>query len=302
MAPTLFLRMKFILVFFFASVSFAACNLRCPSHTLTKSVDGECYYRVEDLRHLIHGNCTNLGQSALGGFFPQGHHQVTITDLDDLQECTISLNIIDNTPPNVVGVRGSPSLLVGDRCDDNWKDVLFIFSKSDNCCGLTCNVTHVTYHDSDMSCCDRHHNDRKRTFGLENRDEEDLQDSNHHWRSCRFAEKQWEITGPRTVRLCAANRRCKMRTYTVTGMCTDTAGLSSTKTTTVVSTKRQCSRPDPHCRYGILKQNVCCPETCGSCGGMGCGTRPGQSQQCCGGVIRSYNRSCAHFPAPCIVH
>ena len=39
------------------------------------------------------------------------------------------------------------------------------------------------------------------------------------------------------------------------------------------------------CKYGIADGAACCALTCGSCGGAGCGTRPGGAANCCYGPI-----------------
>ena len=53
------------------------------------------------------------------------------------------------------------------------------------------------------------------------------------------------------------------------------------------------------CINGILDPNsaVCCPKSCGQCGGKGCSKRPGGSKMCCAIHITS---SCLmHFKPPC---
>lgn len=63
-----------------------------------------------------------------------------------------------------------------------------------------------------------------------------------------------------------------------------------------------CSEPetDPTCEFGIVKQDVCCPTECGTCGGVGCSLRPGGSD-CCGGPIRASGLSCDDHMAPCVI-
>lgn len=56
--------------------------------------------------------------------------------------------------------------------------------------------------------------------------------------------------------------------------------------------------PDP----GICNGNVCCLSSCGTCGGTGCGFRPGGPVGCCGNIIGRTNRDCARDSAPCIIH
>ena len=62
-----------------------------------------------------------------------------------------------------------------------------------------------------------------------------------------------------------------------------------------------CSLPetDPMCEFGIIKDNICCPFECGTCGGNGCGSRPGGGSSCCGGQIELARVSCDDGVAPC---
>ena len=311
--------MKLSILFIFATTIYlanAACNLNCPS-SLTRFVDDKCYYQIEDMRHLVTGDCSEISQSGLGGFFPEGSHTVTMTDTNDLQSCSFDVEVIDQTAPFIQGIRGNPNLLTGDHANNKWRDVHFHFNKRENCCYVFCNITGVTFEDSDAVCCGRRQctdddrrrgdddcdDDDRRKRGVK-RDDDDDDDDNHHsgkGQDCSRSHKQYEIIGSRTVRLCARNRHCKKRTYTVTGMCFDKNGLSSSKVTTVVSTKKVCNSPDPHCQRGIKKANVCCPDHCGVCGGVGCGARPGGAKDCCGGPIVASSKNCRHNPAPCIL-
>ena len=48
--------------------------------------------------------------------------------------------------------------------------------------------------------------------------------------------------------------------------------------------------------------NICCSGSCGTCGGSGCGGRPGGAAGCCKGSITSANRKCEiGHPPPCII-
>ena len=62
--------------------------------------------------------------------------------------------------------------------------------------------------------------------------------------------------------------------------------------------------PDPNCDTGIRaarRNDICCASSCGSCGGAGCGDRPGGGGNCCVGTIESSARSCLDHPPPCVV-
>eukprot|EP00419_Tripos_fusus_P025424 CAMPEP_0172707542 /NCGR_PEP_ID=MMETSP1074-20121228/50029_1 /TAXON_ID=2916 /ORGANISM="Ceratium fusus, Strain PA161109" /LENGTH=198 /DNA_ID=CAMNT_0013530367 /DNA_START=104 /DNA_END=701 /DNA_ORIENTATION=+ len=50
----------------------------------------------------------------------------------------------------------------------------------------------------------------------------------------------------------------------------------------------------PKCESGILDffKNVCCPKSCGKCGGRGCETRPGGPRACCTQNIEPTRRIC----------
>jgi len=66
--------------------------------------------------------------------------------------------------------------------------------------------------------------------------------------------------------------------------------------TCVDATSVACKLPTPPpmwCKQGTLnkKGSHCCPDSCGECGGEGCGSRPGGKEQCCVGTIG---------PKPCV--
>eukprot|EP00565_Helicotheca_tamesis_P005063 CAMPEP_0185726972 /NCGR_PEP_ID=MMETSP1171-20130828/2787_1 /TAXON_ID=374046 /ORGANISM="Helicotheca tamensis, Strain CCMP826" /LENGTH=319 /DNA_ID=CAMNT_0028395423 /DNA_START=73 /DNA_END=1032 /DNA_ORIENTATION=+ len=55
-------------------------------------------------------------------------------------------------------------------------------------------------------------------------------------------------------------------------------------------------------RGGIYdpSKEVCCANSCGSCGGSGCGSLPGGGSQCCTGPIIGDNNLCDNVDAPCM--
>ena len=60
---------------------------------------------------------------------------------------------------------------------------------------------------------------------------------------------------------------------------------------------------DPYCDTGIHKigfqWNICCPASCGSCGGSGCATLPGGGQSCCLSAVRDNSMDCSVSDPPC---
>ena len=62
---------------------------------------------------------------------------------------------------------------------------------------------------------------------------------------------------------------------------------------------------DPTCQNGIRTNSgnsvVCCPSSCGVCGGTGCGLRLGGASNCCPLSILNSGFSCQLTTAPCIV-
>lgn len=64
------------------------------------------------------------------------------------------------------------------------------------------------------------------------------------------------------------------------------------------------SSPDPTCATGVLNstEGVCCSKSCGArCGGHGCGSLPGGSDACCGGMIRKSGKKCDDAGPPCVM-
>ncbi|MGK3998592.1 hypothetical protein [Sorangium sp. So ce1024] len=57
------------------------------------------------------------------------------------------------------------------------------------------------------------------------------------------------------------------------------------------------------CADGIQSGSggVCCKASCGTCGGSGCGNRPGGSNACCTGNINDANKTCTGTNAPCVL-
>jgi cysteine-rich repeat protein len=57
----------------------------------------------------------------------------------------------------------------------------------------------------------------------------------------------------------------------------------------------------PQCANGIRKGRLCCASSCGTCGGSGCGSRPGGAKKCCGGKIEKSRVTCRDGRPPCII-
>lgn len=58
---------------------------------------------------------------------------------------------------------------------------------------------------------------------------------------------------------------------------------------------------DPYCKNGLIKNQACCLESCGTCGGDGCSARPGGTDGCCTTMIAKKGYSCDDFNAPCLI-
>ncbi|CAN0424132.1 unnamed protein product, partial [Ascophyllum nodosum] len=59
-----------------------------------------------------------------------------------------------------------------------------------------------------------------------------------------------------------------------------------------------CSNGLPGIEFG----DVCCPESCGSCGGSRCSSRPGGASECCTSYIKSVGPKCGDSgSAPCLM-
>jgi len=49
----------------------------------------------------------------------------------------------------------------------------------------------------------------------------------------------------------------------------------------------------------VKGSSVCCPASCGTCGGLGCKDRPGGKDACCSDKVFEGGRECANSMAPC---
>ena len=58
---------------------------------------------------------------------------------------------------------------------------------------------------------------------------------------------------------------------------------------------------DATCSGGLAMGLACCANSCGSCGGEGCGGRPGGAAACCTGAILESGTSCQVDAAPCVL-
>ena len=53
---------------------------------------------------------------------------------------------------------------------------------------------------------------------------------------------------------------------------------------------------------GVELGDVCCPESCGTCGGIGCSSRPGGASECCTSYTKSLGPKCGDSgAAPCLM-
>lgn len=59
--------------------------------------------------------------------------------------------------------------------------------------------------------------------------------------------------------------------------------------------------PDPECATGVAAGTNCCPLECGTCGGPGCGSRPGGADNCCSEAIQAAGVLCSGSAPPCIL-
>merc|ERR1712153_38339 len=49
----------------------------------------------------------------------------------------------------------------------------------------------------------------------------------------------------------------------------------------------------------VKGSSICCPSSCGTCGGLGCKDRPGGKDACCSDKVFEGGRECANSMAPC---
>lgn len=130
-----------------------ACTMVCPSD-LTKSADENCLYKLEDLTGLVTGTCSDISQDMAGGYLPVGEHTMTFTDSGET--CTTNVVVVDDTPPTIRTIKPDTYAFTN---TGEVSEVYFSFSRDDNCCGITCNVTLVSYEDMKSEDCEENRDD-----------------------------------------------------------------------------------------------------------------------------------------------
>lgn len=63
----------------------------------------------------------------------------------------------------------------------------------------------------------------------------------------------------------------------------------------MIQTEGVCTPTNPQ-----TKIKICCPDTCGQCGGPGCSARPGGGDKCCTNIIKANGRKCNKVGPPCV--
>jgi len=134
-----------------------------------------------------------------------GVHQITLTVTDpdgNKSVDSVTITVQDTTPPTIQFVTASPSVI--NKTNHDMVPVTVSVSASDGCGAVTCRITSVTSNEPISG-----------TGGGD-------------------LSPDWQITGPLTL-LVRAERSPKGdgRVYTITVVCTDASGNTSTKTTTV---------------------------------------------------------------------
>lgn len=88
-----------------------------------------------------------------------------------------------------------------------------------------------------------------------------------------------------------------------TGGTTSELGTGGSGSADVASGGTESLNSDPMCLRGLPDEGatVCCPTSCGSCGGPACADRPGGNSECCTGRITDSGISCDSATAPCIL-
>ena len=75
----------------------------------------------------------------------------------------------------------------------------------------------------------------------------------------------------------------------------------TTSSPTLSPSNNPISSPDGSCPHSVFNKDICCNEACGTCGGSGCGSRPGGGSNCCSGTIRDSGVMCIDSDPPCII-
>ena len=184
--------------------------------------NAHCLAAVPDLTGVVQvqDNCTPASQlvrtqsPASGTLLGPGVHPITVTVADlsgNSASCTANLTILDSSPPVIRSIAAHPSII---KPDDHEMVPVRVWVKTSDSCGPAPVARILSITSSDPV---KGRNDK--------------------------TSPDWRITGPLTAKVRAElTPKERERVYTITVQCTDASGNSSTKTTTVTVSKRQCGR------------------------------------------------------------
>lgn len=127
----------------------------------------------------------------------------------------------------------------------------------------------------------------------------------------RAPETTTSSSSPALQGLCTSKVCCERRCGSCggSGCGRRPGGKHACCTSRILRSGRICGRDAPPCVHRktsptatrVCNHMVCCPASCGSCGGARCGARPGGKRNCCTSVIMRSRRRCGHWRAPCII-
>lgn len=139
------------------------------------------------------------------------------------------------------------------------------------------------------------------TYGISNRDEEYSSATNEicdniYFGSVTTDQEVYYSDGKYTEKFCNGE------TQTPTSSPTSSPTVpGQTYSPTESPTQAPTQAADPNCDNGIIKGDICCLDSCGTCGGSGCSSRDGGSEGCCTSTIAENGDSCDDGPAPCVI-
>ena len=210
-----------------------APSIVCPGPQ-TLIANTNCMAAV-DLRSRVTGTdnaadpVTILQTPVPGTLLPLGTHTISFVGADAAgnrsEPCSVTLTIIDRTPPRIAEVTASPSEITA---NGRLVPVTLSVEASDNCdSSVQSRIVRVTSNEPLGS----------KGHGKGHDDDEDDDRSSKR-------DNDWQITGPLTVQLRAdAGERGQPRVYFITVESKDDAGNAITATTTVVVKKKGSNIP-----------------------------------------------------------
>lgn len=261
------------------------CNVICPEEEIILELDENCESVINEniinsenceyKKEILNKRIIKENEIINGEFYLINKKEPLI--LEKKEECNIRIIAKDNIVPIINNIKSIPEKINNDFNKDKYVLVLINIDIIENCNNYKCNINEI-------------YNENNLIINAENYIE------NENKNCLDEIEAMYNNTN---VLLCNNINNGTEKIYRIVGNCSDDSGNIVSWNKTIKIEKIG----DSNCESGILdsKNTVCCLETCETCGGVGCSSRDGGGDGCCGGVIKTANNSCLYNLPPCVM-